>query len=91
MVTISEINRLDDLAEIRDLWRELWWRTPGASFFQSVEWFEKSRQCLEGSKRLRVLVVSVSGRPVGIVPLEVRRVWTPVGPMRVLGYPSDEF
>jgi CelD/BcsL family acetyltransferase involved in cellulose biosynthesis len=66
MITIREINHLAELAEIRPLWRELLALTPGASFFQSLEWLETYWQHFGAGKQLRVLVVSFNGKPLGI-------------------------
>ena len=40
MVRIIEIDRLAALSAFRPAWSELLRQTPGASFFQSLEWLE---------------------------------------------------
>lgn len=91
MITIREINNLAELAEIRSLWQELLALTPGASFFQSLEWLETYWQHFGEGKQLRVLVVSFNGKPIGILPLVVRTQRRVLGSMRVLGYPLDDW
>jgi hypothetical protein len=90
MITVSEYNDAAGLSEIRELWRELWWKTPRASFFQSVEWFETSLRRRGGSDRIRVLVVAAAGRPIGIVPLVLKRVPSRLGRVSVLTDSPDE-
>jgi hypothetical protein len=90
MITVAEYNDLAGIAEIRELWRELWWKTPRASFFQSIEWFETSARRRAGSDHIRVLVVSAAGRPIGIVPLVVTKVSSGIGPLKVLTDSPDE-
>lgn len=84
MITVSEHFDLSSVDRLRDLWRDLWWKTPDASFFQSFEAFD----CLctrAGEVALpRVFVVSVSGRPVGVVPWIEKSVRGRMGRLRVL-------
>jgi hypothetical protein len=87
MLTVTEYNDLSAVAGIRDLWRELWWKTPRASFFQSVEWFERHCRRFAESQRPRVFVVAVAGRPVGLVPWVEKTVPFHVGRLRVLSDP----
>src|SRR5580698_1871286 len=90
MITVSEYNDAAGIAEIRELWRELWWKTPRASFFQSVDWFETSMRRRGGNDRIRVLVVAAAGRPIGIVPLVIKRVPSRIGRLRVLTDSPDD-
>ena len=84
MLTVSEYRDLPSIDGIRDLWRQLWWKTPRASFFQSIEWFESHCRKAAGVHKPRVFVVAAAGRPVGLVPWVEKRVWGPVGRLRVL-------
>jgi CelD/BcsL family acetyltransferase involved in cellulose biosynthesis len=84
MLTVSEYSDLSAVVGIRDLWRELWWKTPKASFFQSVEWFERHCRRVANMEQPRVLVVAVAGRPVGLVPWVTKTVRSRFGRMRVL-------
>jgi hypothetical protein len=90
MITVSEYNDAAGIAEIRELWRELWWKTPRASFFQSVDWFETSMRRHGGTDHIRVLVVAAAGRPIGIVPLVIKRVSSRIGRLNVLTDSPDE-
>jgi CelD/BcsL family acetyltransferase involved in cellulose biosynthesis len=92
-IPILEINRIDDLASLRQDWDNLLEHTSGASFFQSLEWLEifwrhfgEERE-EKHENRLRVLVVPSEGRPSGILPLVVRSERTNVGRLRVLTFP----
>ncbi len=90
---IREINKLDQLAALRTAWADLLNRTPGGTFFQSLEWLECYWRFYgpDGptpeNLRLRVLVVESAGAIVGIVPLMVASEPRRIGPVRVLGYP----
>jgi CelD/BcsL family acetyltransferase involved in cellulose biosynthesis len=72
MIYVQEINDIRQLAGIRLLWNALLPQTPGASFFHSLDWLEIYWRHFGAGQRLRVLVVSVDGRPLGILPLAVR-------------------
>jgi CelD/BcsL family acetyltransferase involved in cellulose biosynthesis len=87
MHDVLEINRLDQLAGYRRTWSELLARTPGACFFQSLEWLTCHLRHDTLGDRLRALVVSIDGRPAGIVPLVVASEPTRLGRLRVLTFP----
>lgn len=87
MTDIIEINDLQKLAEYRQVWCSLLERTAWASFFQSLEWLEAYWRHFGEQQRLRVLVVSSAGTPVGILPLVVITERSRVGTLRVLTYP----
>lgn len=84
MLTVSEYRDLASIDGIRNLWRELWWKTPRASFFQSVEWFENHCKRTADVQQPRVFVVYLAGRPLGLVPWVERCVRGSVGRLRVL-------
>jgi len=90
MLTVSEYSDLPAVAGIRDLWRDLWWKTPKASFFQSVEWFERHCRRVADIEQPRVLVVAVAGRPVGLVPWVTKTVRSRFGRARVLTDPLTQ-
>ncbi len=87
MIEIIEINDIEKLAEYRQVWRSLLERTAWATFFQSLEWLECYWRHFGQGQRLRVLVVSSAGTPIGILPLVVLTEQSKVGPLRVLTYP----
>lgn len=89
MTTVREIDQIDDLAAIRDVWTDLLEQTPQASFFQSLEWLEAYWRHFGKGQRLRVQVVESAGNVTGIVPLVVRRERTAIGSLRFLTYPLD--
>jgi CelD/BcsL family acetyltransferase involved in cellulose biosynthesis len=91
MFTVAEINFPAQLAELRHVWRSLWERTPQASFLQTREWLESYLFHDAMADDLRVLVVATKGRPVGIVPLMVKRVRSRFGTVRMLTYPLDDW
>lgn len=91
MTDVREINHIEELAEYRSVWRSLLAQTRGASFFQSLEWLEAYWKHYGAGQELRVLIVSSSGEPVGILPLVVRSERTKVGPLRMLTYPLHDW
>lgn len=87
MTDILEINDIEKLDEYRSVWHALLEQTSWANFFQSFEWLECYWRHFGDGQKLRVLVVSASGQPVGILPLVVLTESSRVGPLRVLTYP----
>ncbi len=88
-MNIREINSLDELEELKPIWRELLRQTPKANFFQSFDWLKVYWKYSSGDQRLKTLVMEERGSIVGIMPLVVRREMTKVGPIRFLTYPLD--
>ncbi len=91
MSAVLELNCLDDLAGYRLLWSSLLPQSPRATFFHCFEWLEVYWRHFGDGQRLRVLIVSAAGRPVGILPLVVRTEPTRIGPVRVLTYPLHDW
>jgi CelD/BcsL family acetyltransferase involved in cellulose biosynthesis len=91
MTRVVEINDLAALGDCRLVWQSLLLQTPGASFFQTLDWLEAYWRHFGQGQQLRVLLVHAAGGPVGILPLVVRRERTRLGPIRVLTYPLDEW
>lgn len=91
MLTIREIDNLNELAQIRSAWNALLAQTPGATFFQSYDWLAAFWTHCAGGQTLRVLVAEDRGLVRGIVPLVVRRERRRLGTLRVLGYPLDNW
>jgi len=89
MKRVREINHIDELAEHRRAWASLLAETPGASFFQTLEWLEVYWKHFGAAQKLRVLVVMEEDRPAGIMPLVVRTESTKAGRVRFLTYPLD--
>jgi CelD/BcsL family acetyltransferase involved in cellulose biosynthesis len=91
MEGVLEVNDLGGLQPYRADWWRLLQQTPGAAFFQSLEWLEVYWRHFGHGQRLRVLLVLEDGAVCGIVPLVVRREATRVGPLRFLTYPLDDW
>ncbi|MCA9231448.1 MAG: GNAT family N-acetyltransferase [Planctomycetales bacterium] len=86
---IREINCIDEVDALQESWRLLLQKTPGANFFQSLEWLRTYWQHFGNSQHLRVLVVEQQGEITGILPLVVRLERTKVGSLDYLTYPLD--
>jgi hypothetical protein len=84
MITVAEHFDLPAVNRLRDLWRDLWWKTPHASFCQSFEAFDRLCTHAAQGERPRVFVVSVSGRPVGLAPWVEKTVRGRMGRLHVL-------
>ncbi|HID23220.1 MAG TPA: hypothetical protein EYP14_12570, partial [Planctomycetaceae bacterium] len=91
MIDVAEINDFRKLPAFRSLWDDLWERTPRPSFFQRASWLEAYGRHCGRHQRLRALIVSVAGRPIGIVPLVVKWVPSRLGTVRALTYPMDSW
>lgn len=91
MSHVVEINTIDQLAAYRLLWKRLLQQTPGASFFQSLDWLEVYWQHYGDSQKLRVLIVYSGDHPIGILPLTVVTDKTRIGKVRVLTYPLNDW
>jgi len=72
MRSIREINNIDELADIRSDWNALLEQTPGATFFQTLDWLEVYWRHWEDSQQLRTLLVYDAETLIGIVPLAVK-------------------
>lgn len=91
MTRVVETVALAGLDELRLLWQALVRQTAGASFFQTLDWLEVYWRHFGEGQRLRVLTVYAAGKPVGILPLVVRREWNRLGAMRVLTFPLHDW
>ncbi|MEM9187312.1 MAG: cellulose biosynthesis protein, partial [Planctomycetota bacterium] len=89
MASVIEINDLRELEGYRLVWTALLAETPRASFFHTFEWVETYWRHFGEGGTLRVLVVEAGGKPIGIVPLCVKRERRQFGQVRVLTYPLD--
>lgn len=91
MYDVAEINDIANLDRYRAVWRELLAETPGASFFQTLEWLEVYWRHSGRQQTLRVLIVGDREKPIGILPLVIRRERRKVGSVRILTYPLDDW
>ncbi|GEM_PF-368909 len=90
-VWVREIRQIEGLNEYRDDWHRLLGDCPFASFLMSPEWLEIYWRYFAGGQQLRILVVHSGEEVLGIVPLVVRKEQTPSGPMRILGFPLENW
>lgn len=86
---MEEFDRPEQLEDLRLVWRNLLGRTAGASFFQSLDWLAAYWRHFGAGQSLRVLSVSDKTRTLGLLPICIRPVQTPVGRLRVATYPLD--
>lgn len=91
MPSVLEVNDIRQLAGYRLLWNSLLPQTGHGTFFQSLDWLEVYWRSFGQNQRLRTLIISAAGRPIGILPLVVRTETTRIGPVRVLTYPLDDW
>lgn len=89
MITVAEINDIDQLDNFRLPWHSLLCKTKGATFAHSPEWLELYWKHFGHGLKLKVLFVTLGNKIIGIVPLVVKPVHTKVGSLRVLTYPLD--
>ena len=88
---IGEINDPAELGALAMSWDRLHRRTPGATFFQTLEWLLITLRHFKREQKLRVLVISEGDEPVGIVPFTVRMEKFRLGHLRVLSFPLDDW
>jgi hypothetical protein len=91
MIVVSELRTVDALEACRREWQSLLDRTPGVPFFRSLDWFLLHQRRFDGEHEPRVLLVTVAGKPTGIVPLVARRLETSLGRLPALMYASDGY
>jgi len=91
MPRVLEINNIDELGHYRLAWNSLLSQTRSPSFFQSLDWLESYWRHFGEGQRLRVLIVLDGHRPIGILPLTVRRERTRAGSVRTLTYPLHDW
>ena len=91
MPDVLEINDIEALRPFHEEWTALHSQTPGASFFNTLEWLQTYWAHYGKEQRLRVLVVRHEGQTIGFVPLCERTETTRLGKVRVLTYPLDDW
>jgi CelD/BcsL family acetyltransferase involved in cellulose biosynthesis len=89
MFSVAEINTPEKLASFSLIWQTLWDRTRHRSFFQTRDWLNCYWRRFGAERKLRVLMVLSATKPIGIVPLVIKRAETSLGSLRVLTYPLD--
>jgi CelD/BcsL family acetyltransferase involved in cellulose biosynthesis len=88
---ITEIDRVEDLEDLRLTWNALWPRTLGGSFYHTLDWLQVYWRHFGAGQRLRVLLVTSGSTPIGILPLTVVTEPTRLGRLRVLTYPLQDW
>lgn len=88
---VTEINDPAQLSGCRLLWKSLLAKTPGANYFQSLDWLEAYWRHFGQDQKLRVLVVRPGDDTIGILPLVVRTNRSRLGSASVLTYPLDHW
>ncbi len=91
MIAVTEINTFEELANLRVTWRELWEKTPNVSFVQSWDWLRSYWRTYGDKQQLRILLVTLRTKPIGIVPLVTSEVETALGATPVLSWPKNTF
>lgn len=91
MADVIEINDPDELEPYRMVWNALLPQTSRVSFFHSFDWLQTFWKHFGQELRMRVLIVRALGKPIGIVPLCVRRERYHVAKLRVLTYPLADW
>jgi CelD/BcsL family acetyltransferase involved in cellulose biosynthesis len=91
MVQVVEVNDIDELSKYRLLWNSLFSATPNATFFLTLDWLETYWRHFGHDQKLRVLIASAAGQPLGILPLCVRREKFRLTSPRVLTYPLQNW
>lgn len=87
MPTARLITDPGDLPALALAWHDLWLKTPGATFFQTLDWLLAYWKHYGATQQLRVIVVEELGRPIGILPLTIIPEATAIGAVSLLTYP----
>lgn len=91
MLAVTEYQSLEEVSILEHTWNQLWSKTSGASYAQSYAAFSFMARQLETEERLNVLLVTLMGKPIGIVPLVIQPVQTSMGTLRALRFPMQEW
>ena len=91
MLSVAEFRSLDELANVRLTWKSLWDQTPDANYFQSYDWLRSYWRFYGEGLKLKVLLVSMAAKPIGLVPLVIKHERTQIGVASVLTFPVGEW
>lgn len=89
MFRVFEKNSWEEVESIRSLWDELHEKLKRPDYVRSFSWLENYWKCASQDLTLKVLVVHVLDRPIGILPLVIKPYSTALGEVRMLTYPLD--
>ncbi|MHC2067734.1 GNAT family N-acetyltransferase [Bremerella sp. T1] len=88
---VREINDPAQLEALAGDWEKLHQQTPGATFFQTLDWLRITLRHFKREQKLRLLLVCEGDELVGIVPFTVRSERFRLGYLRVLSFPLDDW
>lgn len=91
MLSVAEFRSLDELANVRVTWKSLWEQTPDANYFQTYDWLRSFWRFYGEGLKLKVLLVSMAAKPIGLLPLIIKHERTQLGFASVMTYPLGEW
>jgi len=89
MFEVFEVNTIEELRTYQLAWEELWNRGRSKRFQLSFPWLEAYWKHAGADRKLKVLVATLAGRVIGILPLVKKKSESRLGPLNVLTYPLD--
>ncbi len=89
MFQVFEVNSIEELSTYRLAWEELWNRGRSRRFQLSFPWLEAYWKYSGTDRNLKVLVATLAGRVIGILPLVSKKIESRLGPLNVVTYPLD--
>ncbi len=89
MFQVYEVNTIEELRTYQLAWEELWNRGRSRRFQLSFPWLEAYWKHSQGERTLKVLVATLAGRVIGILPLVRKKSESRLGTLKVLTYPLD--
>lgn len=89
MFQVIEVNSIEELRTYRLAWEELWNRGRSKRFQLSLPWLEAYWNVAGTDRNLKVLVATLAGRVIGILPLVRKKTESRLGPLKVVTYPLD--
>ncbi len=89
MFQVFEVKTIEELRTYQLAWEELWNRGRSKRFQLSFPWLEAYWKHAGADRTLNVLVATLAGRVIGILPLVKKKAESRLGPLNVLTYPLD--
>jgi CelD/BcsL family acetyltransferase involved in cellulose biosynthesis len=90
-ISVVEVRDLASLGRYRRAWDDLLAVTPGASFFQTYDWFVTRVANARDGVEPRVLIVGDEQSPLGILPLILSTKRRRLISFRILGFPLADW
>ncbi len=91
MFQVFEVNTIEELRTYQLAWEELWQRGRSKRFQLSFPWLEAYWKHANGDRTMKVLVATLAGRVIGILPLVKKKAMSRLGSLNVLTYPLDSW